>query len=80
MIPSRHKWLLRGEAQMFEAISPVGGTCKLCSVLDSRPGADHFVTSRNQARHLAAHRRERIVRDDQEAATIAAALELGEVV
>ncbi len=64
VIPRRYAWLL----------SPHGGRCKLCAAL-GRNG-DAWEARAFQARHLAAHRNEKITNDvDPEAAVIAAATE-----
>ncbi len=75
MIPRRYTWLLRDETSLFESVGPCGGTwCKLCSALERTGG---LTPRSNQARHLAAHRAEKITADDPEAAVIAAATEGG---
>ncbi len=77
MIPRRYVWLLRDETTLYD----MAGRCKLCSALE-RPVAPReygglgIVVRRDQARHLAAHRHEKITADiDPEAAVIAAATE-----
>ncbi len=71
MIPRRYVWLLRDETTLYD----MGGMCKLCCALQRNGWLIQHAASR-QARHLAAHRAERITNDvDPEAAVIAAATE-----
>ncbi len=77
MIPRRYVWLLRDEGTCFEHVSILGGNCKVCAALER--GSGHpwscWYPRTYQARHLAAHRAEKITADDPEAAVVAAATE-----
>ncbi len=74
MIPRRYVWLLRDETTLFEFNRyGMADRCKLCAALE-RPEV-RVGPGKNQARHLAAHRAEKITADNPEAAVVAAATE-----
>lgn len=62
MILERHKWMLRDVGSCFDSAPRWDGTfgCRLCRVQEK---GERCFEKRDQERHLAAHRREKIVRE-----------------
>lgn len=72
MILARHRWLLRNIDTAFEQDFGYGHRCKVCA---GHERGDVLVRRDRRDRHLADHRREKIVADNQPTLTMVGSTE-----